>query len=83
MSREAYTAYILVHIHVLIMALHHHDITSSQVEVELTKDPTLGMGITGGRDGENAIQSGDTVSWVLCQGLFAAGVAMTPRLCHC
>ena len=26
------------------------------------KNPTLGLGITGGREGENAIKPGDTVS---------------------
>ena len=33
-----------------------------QIEVSLTKDPTLGLGITGGSDGENTVKPGDTVS---------------------
>ena len=33
-----------------------------QIEVTLIKDPTLGLGITGGIDGENSIKPGDTVS---------------------
>ena len=35
---------------------------SVQIEVSLTKDPTLGLGITGGSDGENTVKPGDTVS---------------------
>lgn len=35
---------------------------SLQIEVSLTKDPTLGLGITGGSDGENTVKPGDTVS---------------------
>ena len=34
-----------------------------QIEVTLVKDPTLGLGITGGVDGENSIKPGDTVSY--------------------
>lgn len=35
-----------------------------QIEVTLVKDPTLGLGITGGIDGENSIKPGDTVSYL-------------------
>ncbi len=34
----------------------------SQYYVELEKNPTLGLGITGGVGGENAIKPGDQVS---------------------
>lgn len=33
----------------------------SQIRVVLRKKPTLGIGITGGRDGENAVKPGDKV----------------------
>ena len=48
--------------------------SSNQVEVTLVKNPTLGLGITGGRDGENAINPGDPVS------VFTLGVGFT---CQC
>lgn len=32
-----------------------------QFEVTLKKNPTLGLGITGGKDGENALRPGDKV----------------------
>ena len=46
------------------MYMHTHTHTLSQIEVVLVKDPTLGLGITGGKDGENAIKAGDKVSSV-------------------
>jgi len=38
----------------------------TEVEVDLEKAPTLGLGITGGIDGENAIKPGDPVSGCTC-----------------
>ena len=37
-----------------------------QYEVTIKKNPTLGLGITGGVDGENVIKPGDKVGDIGC-----------------